>query len=382
MGDTERLRKGEFPRRTVLKATASLALLPLATRPGNAASRKSTTFVFTCDVHACLMHSGLAPECAAEGKTDANLLRHVHAINALPDYAWPSEIHGRATGLVSAGKAIGKPRGVVVGGDMTDDGGGQVAVPGEGTQLQQFSHRYAQGTGEDQIHFPVYVGLGNHDLDQNGPPNNPDWYRRELRDYVKLNHRPSVFFKPALPASDYDDDSDDYAWDWGTLHLVQGERFFGDTSEGAINGLPWLKQNLAARAAHGRPVVVFQHYGWDPFSTLEWDPARDIFDDTGPGPARWWSRAQRKALLNALTGYNVIGIFHGHEHVTPMIYNVEGYDVFKPKAAFLGGFALVRVGGNFMDVVLAEARDGGEIEFTNAFSKPLRAFRGRSAQRI
>ncbi len=36
-------------------------------------------------------------------------------------------------------------------------------------------------------------------------------------------------------------------------------------------------------------------------------------------------------------------IFHGHQHETAMIYRREGLDLFKPKAAYMGGFALVRV---------------------------------------
>jgi cytolysin (calcineurin-like family phosphatase) len=96
---------------------------------------------------------------------------------------------------------IAEPLGVIIGGDKTDDGGGQVATPGEGSQLRQFSQRYQQGVGPDRLHFPVYTGLGNHDLDQDGPPPQVDWYRRELRDYVELNHRPTVFFKPPVPVS-------------------------------------------------------------------------------------------------------------------------------------------------------------------------------------
>jgi cytolysin (calcineurin-like family phosphatase) len=63
------------------------------------------------------------------------------------------------------------------------------------------------------VHVPVYVGLGNHDLDQDGPPPHVDWYRREMRDYVEINHRPSVFFKPPVPAAKYDMLSDCYSWD-------------------------------------------------------------------------------------------------------------------------------------------------------------------------
>ena len=57
-----------------------------------------------------------------------------------------------------------------------------------------------------------------------------------------------------------------------------------------------------------------------------------------------------------------------------MIYRVGDLDLFKPKAAFMGGFAVVRVAATFMDVVLAEARPPhGDVVFTNAFSKPIAA---------
>ena len=95
---------------------------------------------------------------------------------------------------------------------------------------------------------------------------NVDWYRRELRDYVELNHRSSVFFKAPVPVANYDVPSDCYSWDWGRLHLVQMHRFAGDTRKGALDSLPWLEADLAAHAADGRPVILFQHYGWDAFS--------------------------------------------------------------------------------------------------------------------
>lgn len=357
-------------RRTFLAQALAFAAVPPALAAEGAAT--DVTFIFTADIHACLMRGGLAPKCQLEGKTDENLRRQIAAINGITGYAWPAEIDGRPTGLVSAGQPIHRPAGIVMGGDMTDDGGGQVAIPGEGTQLQQFAHRYQQGTGPDQVHFPVYTGLGNHDLDQNGPPAHPDWYRREMRDYVELNHRPTVFYKPPLPAIDYDLYSDNYSWNWGDLHLIQAERFAGDASKGAVDSLPWLKRDLATFAAGGRPVILFQHYGWDPFSIGKWDPARHIYDPDGLGPSRWWSPENRAALIAALKGFNVIGIFHGHEHPTPMIYSREGYDIFKPVAGFMGGFAVIRVGGNFMDVALARAHGKtGDVVFLKAFSKQI-----------
>jgi cytolysin (calcineurin-like family phosphatase) len=329
-------------------------------------------FLFAADIHACRMGDGLSPNCEQEGKTDANLLRHIAALNRIDEQSWPAQINGIASGLAGAGRNVDTPLGVIIGGDITDDGGGQVALPSEGAQLQQFSQRYQQGIGPDRVHFPVYVGLGNHDLDQDGLRPHVDWYRRELRDYVEINHRQSVFFKPPVPAANYDLESDSYSWEWGGLHLIQTHRFAGDTNKGAPSGLPWLRQDLADNAGDGRPVVIFQHYGWDSFSTEKWDPAAKTFDEEGTGPPHWWSDQERQAMISALTGYNVIGVFHGHQHETAMIYQRDGLDLFKPKASYLGGFALIHVTDTAMDVVLAEATDAaGNVRFTNAFSKPV-----------
>ncbi|TCL74992.1 metallophosphoesterase [Rhizobium sp. BK251] len=342
---------------------------------GARADRPATdaTFLVINDVHACRMDDGLSPNCEAEGKTNANLLRHIAALNNIPEQRWPTEIGGKPTGLTRAGQPIGRPRGVIVCGDVTDDGGGQTAEPREGTQLLQFSHRYQQGQSANHIHYPVYVGLGNHDLDQDGHPPQIDWYRDELRDYVRLNHKPSVFFKPLVPVDSYDTLSDSYSWNWGGLHLVQLHRYGGDTNKRAASGLEWLRRDLALYASDGRPVVMFQHYGWDPFSLERWDPANRTFSDTGSGTPHWWDDAERDALFGIIRGYNVVGIFHGHEHDTPMAYQVNGIDIIKAKAAFMGGFVLARATDTTMDVVLGEAIDDrGGVKFTTAFAKTFK----------
>jgi len=358
---------------TALAALSSPALGQPKCAGGDAAS--DVTFIVTSDTHACLTGSGLAPKCQIEGKTDESLRHQIHAINDIVNYDWPQTLNSGPLTLVSGGRPIGRPRGVIVAGDLTDDGGGQIALPGEGTQLQQFSHRYQEGPGRDQIHFPVYLGLGNHDLDQDGPAEHRDWYRREMRDYVEFNHRPSVFFKPLLPATDFDIYSDNYSWDWGDLHLVQAQRFAGDSTKGAVDSLPWLRQDLEAYAGDGRPVILFQHYGWDPFSTGNWDPVNHRFDPEGKGKAQWWTAAQREALLAVLADFNVIAIFHGHQHLQNLAYKVSGIDVFSARAAFLGGFAVVRVAECFMDMAFAQAGAEGTVRFTGAFSKAIE--RGR-----
>jgi len=356
-------------RRSFLAGMAGL--VAVGPRPAYSVPDTDVTFLFINDVHACRTRDGLSPNCAEQGKTDENLLRHVRAINRIDEATWPAAIDGAATGLRSAGKKVATPRGIVTGGDITDDGGGQTAEPEEGYQLLQFSQRYKKGDSEDEVNFPVYIGLGNHDLDQDGPKEDIDWYRRELRDYVELNHRSSVFFRPAVPVGRYDVPTDCYSWNWGGLHLVQLHRYGGDTDKGAINSLGWLARNLSEFAADGRPVVLFQHYGWDAFSIERWDPSMVTFDDEGTGPPHWWSDEQRQALIDTVKPYNVIGIFHGHEHDVPMIYERAGLDLFKPRAAYLGGFALARVTNGFMDVAIGEVTDNGGVRFVKAKSKPL-----------
>ena len=69
----------------------SLALPRLAAAAGAQRAATDATFLFSCDVHACLVSAdGLSPNCAAEGKTDAALLRHVGAVNAVGGLVWPA----------------------------------------------------------------------------------------------------------------------------------------------------------------------------------------------------------------------------------------------------------------------------------------------------
>ncbi|KQV82874.1 metallophosphoesterase [Rhizobium sp. Root1220] len=363
-----------FTRRSLLKggfgAGVTLALpsqVQATPRPD-----VDVTFLVINDVHACRIGDGLSPSCLSEGKTDTNLLRHIRALNNISRATWPKAIVGKATGFALAGQSIAKPQGIVVCGDVTDDGGGQVAEFAEGSQLLQFSHRYQQGQGADHVHFPVYVGLGNHDLDQDGRPPQIDWYRDELRDYVQMNHMPSVFFKPLVPVDNYDKASDNYSWNWGGLHLIQAQRYGGDGTKGTASSLDWMKRDLATYAADGRPVVIFQHYGWDKFSLERWNPARNTFTEDGSGAPHWWGDSEREDLLSTLSNYNVIGIFHGHEHDTPMAYKVNNIDIFKARAAYLGGFCLVRVTSDEMDVAIGDASDDhGGVIFTTAFTKRM-----------
>ena len=65
-------------------------------------------------------------------------------------------------------------------------------------------------------------------------------------------------------------------------------------------------------------------------------------------------------------------MLHGHEHENTLHYRWRGIDVFKPRAGFLGGLAIVRATERFMDVAFAEVvDDSGDLRFTGAFGKDL-----------
>jgi cytolysin (calcineurin-like family phosphatase) len=70
----------------------------------------------------------------------------------------------------------------------------------------------------------------------------------------------------------------------------------------------------------------------------------------------------------------VVALFHGHQHESALVYRRGALDLFKPKAAYMGGFAIARVTEAFLDVVLTEiAGEHRKLTFTHAFSKPLAA---------
>ena len=104
-------------------------------------------------------------------------------------------------------------------------------------------------------------------------------------------------------------------------------------------------------------MIICQHYGWDPFSAEHWDPEAKTFDAHGSGPPHWWGEDEWQAAYEVLRPYNVIAVLHGHEHENTLHYRWRGLDVFKPRAGFLGGLAIVRVTERFMDVAFAEVVD-------------------------
>jgi cytolysin (calcineurin-like family phosphatase) len=168
------------------------------------------------------------------------------------------------------GGTVRTPLGVIIAGDLTDSGGGG--------EWDEFAEHYGLTGAGGPLKYPVFEGTGNHDRHR--------LIYRPVLDRVKARHGGSLL----------------YSWNWGDVHVVCLD-LYPDAA-----ALRWLRRDLAAvdRAA---PVVIFFHYSiLGPFS-------------------QWWSDREREAFAEAIQGYHVVALFHGHYHGSEH-YTWRGYDVY------------------------------------------------------
>jgi cytolysin (calcineurin-like family phosphatase) len=282
--------------------------------------------------------------CANE-RTPANAWM-VGALNRTATLAWPAEIDGKPSGLPFSGTTVAPPAGVVLLGDLTDNG--KKAELDGYPWLYGFRHSYeANPKQKDALTLPVWIGLGNHDF------GNGDG--RLMRVYVAQRHAGP---KAPVPVDEFDATTGCYAFAWNGALVIQLHRFAGDTAGGTRpSAIPWLKKTLTDRAGDGRPVLICQHYGFDPFGLEE----------------RWWTEKDRREFLDTLRGFNIIGIFHGHSHAAAH-YQIEGIDVYRvnnvaPEIGIgnndgPGSFTLLRLDGGMLTVLPCQVTDArGTIRF-------------------
>jgi predicted phosphodiesterase len=104
----------------------------------------------------------------------------------------------------------------------------------------------------------------------------------------------------------------------------------------------WLSFQLG-RLGPRTPVILFHHYGFDDFSV------------------NWWTEEERQAYADAIEGYNIVAIFHGHRHKS-FNYQWQGVDVFSPGSVTspwqtMNAFLVVRItldGDRVAELAVAE----------------------------
>lgn len=272
--------------------------------------------------------------------------------------------------------------GVVHMGDMTNGNNTQYVVafrqiyeddyPGhDGGSIAGTSDKnYTCYSGDDRINRPVFPTIGNHDVPtfHNDPKN---W--RKAADYV--NDR--VIGANGL-VGHYK--KTNYAWRWGQYIFIQLGLWAGSyehEDKNAIdqNKIEWLKKLLADNVGDSNMgVLIFQHFGWDSFSSK----------------SDWWSKEMRNLEINVLcrrenssdnaNPYNVIGIFTGHTHKNKHEVIDAGTDKFGNEVKFDNyviddaygdggyGFATVSLTESKMELEHHDVKKGSSSKYSKEIS--------------
>jgi predicted phosphodiesterase len=213
--------------------------------------------------------------------------RMVEVMNALPDSPWPKSIGGR----------VDTPRGVLLAGDLTENGTRE--------QWQEFL-KYFGGHGSDGLlRYPVFECSGNHDR------------------YTPWRYG---FSKPVLEGVRERHGGLLYRVDWGDVTVLSLDEY------PKVETCRWLAKQLDALPAQQR-VVIFFHYGLH-------------------GPfADWWPSRHKDRFEETIRGQNVVLLAHGHYHASQH-YAWRGWDVVNvgsPKHLWTT-FSVVRIDGDRLDV--------------------------------
>jgi len=191
-------------------------------------------------------------------------------------------------------------------------------------ELGAFRLLWEEGWLRNQsITRPVFFGLGNHDTSSSA-----NFFGADTEKNAKLM-RNYLMARTANFQADWNGSgcligvdlgctnqggfggSGNYSWDWHGVHMVQlntwaGETYLEYSPPFGINGLEWLRRNLAHYVGtSGRPVILNQHF----------DLANIGNASLGAARIPTWEEADWEKFRQVIEPYNIIGIFTGHTHV-------------------------------------------------------------------
>lgn len=267
-------------------AVFGLVIMPSA--PAAPEDVESLTFFVTSDSHYASFRN-----VDRNDRDQATIQR----MNALRGTDWPEQLGG--------GK-IGKPRGVLVLGDLIDDGDrrNETAV-----QWRHFEKQFGLDGTDGLLKYPVFEGLGNHD----GPPIGTEKFGFSVQARIKARNAER---KRAGRIGNVSDNGLHYSWDWGKVHFVQANLYPADVQNSKVRySLPWhdpqkalkfVKEDLKTSVGDsGRPVIMLSHCGVD---------------------TDWWHPDDWAAFYKAVKPYNVIAYFYGHTGTGLRKWKPEGED--------------------------------------------------------
>jgi cytolysin (calcineurin-like family phosphatase) len=274
----------------------------------------------------------------------------IERMNSLPGQPWPDKLGG---GL------IGKPLGVLVLGDLIDDGdkSGETDI-----EWRHFEEQFGLDGTDGLLKFPVFEGWGNHD----GPPEKFIKQRLSVQRQIKLRNQLRLDKKLIARVAP---NGLHYSWDWSGIHFIQTNLYPADKQNAKVRySLPWhdpqealafVKEDLAASVGDsGRPVIIMAHCGFD---------------------TDWWVLEDWVAFYQTVKPYNLMAYFHGHSGTGVRKWKPEGEE--KPLDVINTGqtekgFFVVELTPTRMRLGFHAKRDsnvleGTEWEWKFLFEKPL-----------
>ena len=280
----------DLPRRSFLRAgLAAAAGSALARSSAAPATPAGFSFFVVSDTHFTALET--APE-TLEPEVLAVNTRLVELLNRLPGTALPESMGG--------GK-VAEPRGVLHLGDMIDSGDkgdSPLSVRRQETEWKAYKEHFGLSGRDGKLRFPLYEIHGNHDSvsRQSGL----------IADLMERNKK-----RPGIGS--VSDSGLHYSWDWEGVHFIALGIVVGhndrDLPKGrykAYDSLQFLKKDLATQVGDsGRPVIVMHHIDLLRYSK-----------PCGPDSERdgEWSACDVAAYHEALRGYQIAAVFHGHLH--------------------------------------------------------------------
>jgi cytolysin (calcineurin-like family phosphatase) len=244
------------------------------------AAARDVTFLSTSDSHY------REPDHKLGHHNDLNRAT-IEQMNRINSVAWPGKL---------GGGPIARPRGVVVLGDLIDDGDhGNKERKLSAEQHKLFVADFGLDGADGLLKYPVFEGWGNHD----GPPEGKE--KQGFSSQGQIRQR-NLLRKQKGLISNLSANGLHYSWDWDDVHFVQLNLYPADRQRAGVKyspvwhdpqlSLSFLKQDLARQVGKsGRPVVLMSHCGFD---------------------TDWWVKEDWQDVYDAAKAYNVILYLYGH----------------------------------------------------------------------
>lgn len=288
-------------------------LLPLLAIPITCAAPRDVTFISVSDPHY------REPDHRAGCHNDLTRAT-IDEIDRIAGIPWPEK---------TGGGSIGKPRGVVLLGDVIDDG--DRAEKGRSLSAEQFRLFEADFglDGKDgRLKLPVFETWGNHD----GPPLGREKHGFSFQGGLKKRNARRL---AARLISNLSENGLHYSWDWDDVHFVSLGIYPADRQHAGVrysaqwhdpqNALAFLREDLAKKVgSSGRPVVLMAHCGFDTdwWCADDWavfyQAVRDyrvvlyLYGHTGTGVSAWAPAGADRKLTTINDGHADIGFFVIH----------------------------------------------------------------------